>query len=153
MIEMTKIFDTEIIHSTIIKAPIEKVYDAISTAEGLDAWFTQGAKVDRKVGGTIYFKWESDRQDVQSGIIEDGGPILEVNRPHSFVFQWSPDSNSYKTTVDIKIKEEERGTVISVREKGFEDTPEGRKSFVGCATGWAEAFTMMKYYLEHGITY
>ena len=145
--------DMEIVHTTIIRAAPEDVFDAISTAEGLDKWFTQGAKVDRKVGGTIIFRWESERQNVQGGIIEDGGPILEVNRPNSFVFQWSPDNNSYKTTVDIKIKEEEQGTVISVRETGFQDTPKGRKSFVGCATGWAEAFTMMKYYLEHGITY
>ena len=150
---MTEIFDTEIIHKTIIRVPIERVYDALSTAEGLDEWFTQGAEVDRKVGGNILFRWESERADVQSGVIEDGGRIFEVDRPTHFAFQWHPDNNSYATNVHFKLEETEKGTVVSVQEYGFENTPKGRKALIGCATGWGEAFTMLKYYLEHGITY
>jgi uncharacterized protein YndB with AHSA1/START domain len=150
---MTKIFDTEIIHSTLIKAPIEKVYDALTTSEGLDSWFTQGAEVDRKPGGKIHFRWKTERADVTGGIIEDGGPILEVNRPTHFAFQWHPDNKSYATTVHFKLEEDEKGTIVIVQEHGFENTPKGRKALIGCATGWGEAITMVKFYLEHGITY
>ncbi len=150
---MTEIFDTEIIHSTIIKASIEKVYDAISTAEGLDEWFTTGAEVSRKIGGQIQFRWTTERADVQDGVIEDGGPITEVDRPNHFAFQWHPDNESYATTVHLKFEEDERGTIVNVQEYGFEDTPRGRKVLLGCATGWGEALTMVKFYLEHGIVY
>ncbi|MCG3226217.1 MAG: SRPBCC domain-containing protein [Candidatus Heimdallarchaeota archaeon] len=150
---MTRIIDVDIVHSTLIRAPIEKVFDAISTGEGLDSWFTQGAKVERKLGGSIYFRWEGERTDITEGTIEDGGPVLEVERPTCFVFQWSPDNNSYLTTVELNFKEEEKGTRVSIKEKGFHDTPEGRKAMIGCSTGWGEALTMMKYYLEHGVKY
>ncbi len=150
---MAKIFDTEIIHSTIIKAPIERVYDAISTSEGLDEWFTQGAEVHRRKGGKILFRWESERADVQNGVIEDGGPVIEVTRPTHFAFQWHPDNKSYATTVHIKLDETDKGTIIKVQESGFENTPTGRKAMLACATGWGEALTLLKFYLEHGITY
>ena len=39
-------FDTPIIHKTLIKECREKVFDAMTTGEGLDGWFTQGATVD-----------------------------------------------------------------------------------------------------------
>ena len=150
---MNKIFDTEIIHSTIIKAPIEKVYDALTTGEGLDSWFTTGAKVDRKPGGKIYFRWETQRADVQGGIIEDGGPILEVDKPNHFAFQWHPDNPNYTTNVHLKFEEIDEGTIVIVQEHGFHDTPKGRKAMIGCATGWGEALTMLKFYLEHGVKY
>ncbi len=150
---MTDIFDTEIIHTTIIKAPIEKVFDAITTSDGLDSWFTTGAKVDRKPGGEIYFRWEDQRSEVQGGIIEDGGPILEVIEPTHFAFQWHPDNPKYATNVHLLFKEIDEGTKVIVQEHGFYDTPEGRKAMIGCATGWGEALTLLKFYLEHGVTY
>lgn len=150
---MTEIFDTEIIHSTIIKAPIERVYDAISTAEGLDEWFTQDAEVNRRIGGTILFRWKSARADIQGGVIEDGGPITEVDRPTHFAFQWHPDNKSYATNVHFKLEDTDEGTIIVVQESGFENTPKGRKALLSCATGWGEALTMLKYYLEYGVKY
>lgn len=153
MRRMSSIIDVDIVHSTLVRAPIEKVYDSITTGKGLDSWFTQGANVDRKSGGSIYFRWDGERSDIAKGVIEDGGPILEVEKPTRFVFQWSPDNNTYFTTVELTFKEEKKGTRVTVKEGGFQDTLEGRKALIGCSTGWGEALTMMKYYLEHGIKY
>jgi len=153
MRDMTQIMDVEVVHSTLVRAPIEKVYDSITTGEGLDSWFTQGASVDRRPGGKIHFRWDGERTAITEGIIEDGGPILEAIRPSSFVFQWSPDNNTYYTTVELVFKEEEKGTRVTVKESGFQDTLEGRKALIGCSTGWGEALTMLKYYLEHGVKY
>ena len=150
---MTKIFEPEIIHSTLIKAPIEKVYDALTTAEGLDSWFTKGSRVDRKPGGEIYFRWETERSNITGGIVEDHGKVLEVSVPKHFGFNWHPAGPDYATTVHFTFEEEERGTIVIVQESGFHDDPKGRKAMMGCATGWGEALTMVKFYLEHGIKY
>jgi uncharacterized protein YndB with AHSA1/START domain len=150
---MSNIIDEVIEHSTLIKAPIDKVYDSITTSEGLDSWFTNGAEVERKPGGWIYFRWTSERSEITEGIIEDEGPVIEVEIPKKFVFQWSPDNKMYTTTVELTFEEFEVGTRITVREEGFQETPEGRKAMIGCATGWGEALTMLKFYLEHGVTY
>jgi len=150
---MNQTIETEIKHSTMIKAPIEQVFDAITTAEGLDKWFTNGAVVDRRSGGEIKFRWTNERGMVSGGIIEDGGPVLEVEEPNRFVFQWHPDKNTYATTVEITFQSVEKGTLVSIREYGFHDTQAGREAFMGCATGWGEALTLLKFYVEHGITY
>lgn len=43
---MSVLFDMQIEHSTFVRAAPEQVYDAFTTAEGPDGWFTQGATVD-----------------------------------------------------------------------------------------------------------
>lgn len=148
---MSEIIDTEISHSTIIKASIEKVYDAISTAEGLDEWFTKGATIDRTIRGTIYFRRETKDADNKERIIENKGIITEFIRPYHFAFKWQPDNNEYYTTVHFKLDYAHEGTIILVQEHGFKNTPEGRKILLSNATSWGEALTMLKYYLEHGI--
>jgi len=150
---MSNIIDTEIKHSTLIKAPIGKVYDAFTTSEGLDSWFTFGAKVERKPGGWIYFRWSPEKSDITDGVIEDEGPVVEVEINKKFVFRWSPDNKMYTTTVEMIFEETDKGVKVTVREKGFQDTPEGRKAQLSCATGWGEALTMVKFYLEHGVNY
>ncbi len=35
-----------------------------------------------------------------------------VLRPERFAFQWSPDDPSYRTTVEIDLEEDSRGTII-----------------------------------------
>lgn len=46
-------------YATLIRAQAERVYDAFATADGLDAWFTTGASVDARPGGSIMFRFEN----------------------------------------------------------------------------------------------
>lgn len=45
-------------HYLIIKAPVEKVYQSILTAEGLRGWWTDDAHSDEKVGGIAEFNFD-----------------------------------------------------------------------------------------------
>ena len=56
---MTKLIDAEIKQATFVRAKPEAVYDALTTAEGLDAWFTVGSEVDARPGGSITFRWKA----------------------------------------------------------------------------------------------
>ena len=47
----------------------------------------------------------------------------------------------------------EDGTIVRLREYGYEDTPSGHQGILECAAGWGEALTLFKFYVEHGITY
>lgn len=82
---MPKLISEVIAHATFVAAAPEKVYDAIATAEGLEAWFTHGATVDARRNGSILFRWKDWGPDHFTG--EDGGPVLEAQRPSRFVFQ------------------------------------------------------------------
>ncbi len=148
---MTNLIREQITKSTFIRASREKVYDAMTMAAGLNGWFTTGAMVDARPGGEIRFRWKDWGPDHVT--TEDGGPILEAQRPERFVFQWHPDNSSYATTVEINFEQAEHGTVIRLREHGYEDTSSGRKAMLACAGGWGEALTLLKFYLEHDLKY
>jgi uncharacterized protein YndB with AHSA1/START domain len=141
----------EIHHSTLIHAEPERIYHALTTPEGLDAWFTQGALVDARPGGSILFRWQDWGPDHIS--TEDGGPVLEALSPRRFVFQWHPDGPGYATTVEVTIQPGMDGTIISLREYGYADTPSARLAMLNCAVGWGEALTLLKFYLEYGVNY
>ncbi len=144
-----KTIPIEIAQTSFIRASPELVYDAFTSASGLDGWFTTGSRVDPRPGGEIRFHWTNSGPDHSS--FEDGGPVLEARRPARFVFQWHPDNQSYATTVELGFHPLKNGTVVSVRENGYRNTPSGRKAFMNCATGWGEALTLLKVYLEHVI--
>ena len=63
-------------HVTYIDAPIERVYETLTTADGWDSWFTDGTTLDAVPGGQIHFRWVNFGADRVT--VEDGGPVLEV---------------------------------------------------------------------------
>jgi uncharacterized protein YndB with AHSA1/START domain len=133
---------------TLIKASRDRVFRAIATGEGLDEWFTKGSSVDKFEGGDIKFVWRNWGPDNVNA--EAGGPVLEYRKPEKFVFQWWATKPS---TVEIELEEVEEGTLVKLKEYGYENSKEGIDRCLECATGWGEALTLMKFYLEHGVTY
>jgi len=148
---MRKTIDEKVSFSILVRAKPEGVYDAIATAGGLDEWFTTGASVDARRGGQITFRWKDWGPERYTG--ENGGPVLEARRPERFVFQWKVDSGSYDTTVEINFEPVDEGTVVRLIEYGYEDSPTGLKDMLNRASGWAQALTLMKFYVEHGVRY
>ncbi len=148
---MPDLLPLEIRHATLVRAEPERVYDALASAEGLDGWFTTGATVESRPGGEIRFRW---REWGPERITDaDGGPVLEARRPERFVFQWQPDRSGAPTTVEVDFEPVAEGTVIRLREHGYQDTAPGREKLLECAAGWGEALTLLKFYVEHGIRY
>ena len=141
-------FDTPIIHKVLIRADKEEVFDAMTTAKGLDGWFTQGAQVDRREGGVIVFKWVDWGPDKSN--FQATAPILEVKVSERLVFKWWSD---HYTTVEMDFESVSEGTVVSIREIGYENSEEGRRRCLECAVGWGEALTLLKFYVEYGLRY
>ena len=145
------LLDADIQHATLIHASPERIYDAFTSAREMDIWFTTGAMITPCAGGEMRFRWVDWGPEHFTG--EDGGPVLEARRPERFVFQWHPDSPEYATTVEIDIEPDDQGTVIRLRESGYQDTSSGRQAFASCAAGWGEALTLLKFYVEYGLHY
>jgi len=139
----------EIRMATLVRAPRERVYDALTRAEELDAWFTTGAEVDPRPGGEVVWRRADWGPDRVTG--EDRGPVLGATRPERYVLGWQERIGG--TTVEIDLEENAEGTVVRFRERGYPDSPEGRAALVECATGWGEALTLLRFYVEHGLQY
>jgi uncharacterized protein YndB with AHSA1/START domain len=148
---MVKIMNEKVNFSTLVRAIPERVYDAVATSQGLNSWFTTDASVDAVAGGRIELRWKDWGYSRYSG--ENGGPILHADRPTRFSFQWKADSGTYDTTVDIEFKQVPEGTLVRLTEDGYQDTPAGLNDLLNRATGWGEALTLMKFWVEHGHTY
>ncbi len=132
-------------HAVYIAAEPKRVFKTLTTSNGWDAWFTNGTVIDARVGGWIQFRWVNWGPNHIT--MEDGGPIIDVVPDKSLVFQWKPGDSV--TTIRIDLEPRGDGTVILLTESGYQ-SPNG---YAECATGWGEALTLLKFYLEHGITY
>jgi uncharacterized protein YndB with AHSA1/START domain len=139
----------EIRMTTVVRAPRERVYDALTQAEQLDAWFTTGAEIDPRPGGEMVWRWVEWGADRITA--EDRGPVLEARRPERFVFRWQAELGG--TTVEVDFEEHPEGTLVSLRDHGYPDTEEGWRQFLDCSTGWGEALTLLKFWVEHGARY
>jgi uncharacterized protein YndB with AHSA1/START domain len=148
---MTKTMNEKVNFKTLVRVKPERAYDAIATGAGLDEWFTTGATVDARPGGSIRFRWKDWGLDRYTG--ENSGPVLEARRPERFVFQWRADSGTYSTTVEVDFEPVDEGTVVRLVEYGYEETPDGMQDLLNRVSGWAQVLTLMKFYLEHGVRY
>lgn len=136
-------------HRTFINVSPNVVYGTLTTGEGWDAWFTQGTTVEAKPGGQIHFRFKDFGPDHIT--LEDGGTVLEALPYEKFVFQWTPGEST--TTISFTLTSLGGGTLVTVLESGYTRSEQDLKAFGDCAVGWGEAMTLLKYYLEHGITY
>ena len=142
---MKELVDVEAKHREFIRAPRERVYDAFATTDGLNAWFTEGGSVDARPGGAMKFTWVDWGPD--KGSFESVGRVIEARRPERFVYRWGEEGKD-ATTVELTFEEREDGTLVQVREYGFVKIA----SALDNSSGWGEALTLAKFWVEHGIT-
>ncbi len=136
-------------YNTYIKVAPEHVYEALTTGEIWDSWFTQGTKVDPRPGGFIRFKWVNFKVDRYT--TEAECPVLEAEPPRRFVFKWQAGDSW--TTIEFDLEARGEGTILRVKESGHTDSEKDLAALVDCASGWGEAITLLKFYLEHGVTF
>ncbi len=148
---MSEMFDKAIRHQCLIYVSPEKVFDTISTGSGWNAFFTHDTEIDPRPGGRIVFRWKD--WGPQQYTVNAEGKVHRVDRPNRFVFEWYPVGKDHPTIITFEMTLQESATVVTVTEDGYPNTPDGRAMILECATGWGEALTLLKFYLEHGITY
>jgi uncharacterized protein YndB with AHSA1/START domain len=143
---------SEIRHSVFIRAPRAKVWAALTTAQAMDAWWgTRGSEIDLRPGGKLTLRWRGwgPERDINADRECD---VVEVLPPKRFVFRWG-ETADMMTTVEFDLEERADGTLLRLREHGFAPTAKGRKSFEGNSLGWGEVSALIKFYIEHGVSY
>jgi uncharacterized protein YndB with AHSA1/START domain len=69
--------------------PIERVWDAVTTPEGLAAWFPCRIEGDLlSVGAALRFVFEDDHPEVEGTA---GGTVLQVEPPTTLRFSWEAE--------------------------------------------------------------
>jgi len=129
-----------------IAHPPTAVWAALTTADGLSAWFGQNAKVDLRPGGSVTMSWESGHTaDMR---------VERVEAPTVFGFTWGidglPADDPRRTYVEFTLTPTDSGTRLTVVESGFAQLPEDayRKAYDGNTEGWASELGELVDYLD-----
>src|SRR5580692_6718447 len=102
-----------------IAHPPAKVWAALTTAEGLSAWFGQEVRIDLRPGGSAWMKWDSGPPA--------GMRVERVEEPTVFGFTWHiyglPEDDPRRTYVEFTLRSAGTGTQLTVVESGFAQLP------------------------------
>jgi uncharacterized protein YndB with AHSA1/START domain len=122
------------------------VWAALTTAEGLGAWFGNAATIDLRPGGEAQMTWTSgDKASMR---------IERVEEPTVFGFTWGinglADNDPRRTYVEFTLEATGTGTRLTVVESGFAQLPEDdyRTAFDGNTEGWASELGELVEYLD-----
>ncbi|HEX3788600.1 MAG TPA: FAD-dependent oxidoreductase [Pseudonocardiaceae bacterium] len=126
--------------------PPATVWAALTTAEGLGAWFGNHATIDLRPGGTGLLTWDQ-------GYTADLR-IERVEEPTVFGYTWPveglPDGDPRRTYVEFTLEPIETGTRLTVVETGFAQLPDDDhcRAFSGNTEGWARELGELVDYLD-----
>ncbi|MFC0528615.1 SRPBCC domain-containing protein [Phytohabitans kaempferiae] len=125
----------------------ERVWQALTTAEGLGTWFGNSAEVDLKVGGLAKLTWDSG--DTATLTIE------RLDPPRVFAYSWSifglPEGDPRRTYVEFTLEPAGAGTTLTMVETGFAQVPDAdthEKAYSGNTKGWTHELGELVAYLD-----
>ena len=127
--------------------PPARVWAALTTAEGLAAWFgDKGASIDLRAGGAAALDFDGGfHQDMR---------VERVEQPRVFGFTWRimglPDDDARRTYVEFTLEPAGSGTRLTVVETGFAQLPDDAhdQAFGSNVNGWAEKLDQLGGYLD-----
>jgi len=124
----------------------DKVWAALTTAEGLGTWFGNDATIDLRPGGQAKMTWtDGPKADMR---------VERVEEPTVFGFTWHiyglPEDDPRRTYVEFTLEPVDEGTRLTVVESGFAQLSEDvyRTAFDGNTRGWASELGELVDYLD-----
>jgi uncharacterized protein YndB with AHSA1/START domain len=146
MTEAVMTFPDRIERTIEIAHPPAKVWAALTTADGLSAWFGQDARIDLRPGGSASMKWDSGHTaDMR---------VERVEEPTVFGFTWHiyglSNEDPRRTYVEFTLEPAGAGTRLTVVESGFAQLSEDayRTAYDGNTRGWASELGELAEYLD-----
>ncbi len=142
-----------------IHAPLEKVFNAVTTAAGMQRWFADEAEVDHEGDKGIMLAWNED-----SGRTVIRGKFSRLRQPKLVELTWT-EHNGKPLGTDGANKFGSRGPVKTIfemkvlpggsvqlllRDSGVSVDPRFDTAFRGKCTGWQTVLPALKIYCETG---
>jgi uncharacterized protein YndB with AHSA1/START domain len=144
--EVVMAFPDHIERTVQIAQPPAKVWAALTTAEGLSAWFGREAQIDLRPGGAATVKGESGHTYTMR--------VERVEEPMAFGFTWHihglPEDDPRCTYVEFRLESAGTGTRVTVIESGFAQLPEDtyKTAHDGKAKGWPAKLSKLAEFLD-----
>ena len=131
----------DILHRVAIKSSSpDATYKALTTCEGLSAWWTDNVKGESKVGGVLRFRFG-----------ERGGfdmKVLELDPDRRVLWQVVDGPEEWiGTKVNFDLKQDGDYTIVLFKHQGWKEPVEFMHH---CSTKWANFLMSLKSLLETG---
>jgi uncharacterized protein YndB with AHSA1/START domain len=145
-VEAAVAFPDRIERTVELAHPPARVWAALTTAEGLGAWFGDEAAIDLRPGGAAWMRWASGHTAQMR--------VERVEEPAVFGFTWHifglPDDDPRRTYVEFTLEPAGAGTRLTVTESGFAQLPDDiyGKAYDGNTDGWAKELSELAAYLD-----
>jgi uncharacterized protein YndB with AHSA1/START domain len=129
-----------------IAHPQEKVWAALTTAEGLGTWFGNEATIDLRPGGAAQLTWT----DGTTANLR----LERVEEPTVFAYTWHiyglPEDDPRRTYVEFTLEPSGSGTRLRVVESGFAQLPDDahQTAYDGNSRGWIKELDELVDYLD-----
>jgi uncharacterized protein YndB with AHSA1/START domain len=152
--------------SVVLRAPLDRVWRAISDAEEFGRWFgvrfdgpfVEGASITAAIAPTTMDDEVAKRQEAHAGA-KSTWQIVVIEPQRRFAYRWhpfaiDPDVNygSEPTTlVEFSLSETDDGVLLTITESGFDAIPLARRSasFEANSEGWAIQTDLVRRYTEN----
>ena len=129
----------DIMHSLKIQTSPDRLYQAITTAEGIRNWWTRDASLDPVAGGTGEFGFFG-RRFVVKVVIEELDPQARM--------KWRVTNSAWPgDIVEFDLMPEAKHTRLTFAHRGF---AEADQRYASATTRWGYYLLSLKQYLETG---
>lgn len=145
----------------LLRAPLDRVWQAVSDAEQFGRWFgarfdgpfTEGSSVTAVITPTTVDDEIAKRQEPHTGA-ESTWQIVAVQPQRRFAYRWRPfpdDGEDEATTlVEFTLSEVPEGVLLTIVESGFDAIPEARRgsAYESNSEGWTIQADLVRRYLD-----
>jgi uncharacterized protein YndB with AHSA1/START domain len=135
----------DITRSLDIKAPVSKVWAALTESDLIAQWFGDTVEFDPSPGGGGLFGWE---QHGQFRVL-----VEHIDKPKTLVYRWAREVDvdpveGNSTVVRFDLAEIEGGTRLTVLETGFEQLVDPQSAHDANAEGWRAELAELVEFVE-----
>lgn len=134
----------DILHRVGIKSPLNEVYTALATREGLAAWWTSNTQGESKVGGGLQFRF-------RAGGVEIGGfdmNVLELQPAKRVLWEVADGPAEWiGTKISFDLKQAGDHAIVCFKHQGWKEPVE---FMYHCSTKWAIYLMSLKSLVETG---
>ena len=123
----------------VVKAPVEQVWQAWTTSEGIKTFFAPDANVEARVDGPFQIYFNPYAEPGLKGA--DDTRILALQPPSMLSFTWNappslPEARKQRTYVTVRMKPVAEGTQVSIAHGGWGDGGEWDKAYAYFDRAW-----------------
>jgi len=118
----------------------QKVYDALTTVDGLAGWWTDDTKGSGEVGGVLEFRFPPlDGFDME---------VVEAKPSERVTWRVADGPGEWiGTTIEWRLRQEDEYTIVLFRHEGWQEPGEFMHH---CSTKWGSYLMSMKSLVETG---